>query len=268
MALAYHVGGNSLAAASFDDATGFADDATLIIESGQQAITADLDSGAGLTNGISYLDIRRGYTGQIGGAGASMETKFRSTYTANPQIVLDGATLYLTCTNTCNWILLLSGKLVLVAGTAALVEQAGGELVVAAGATITTLDQAGGEYIDLATSSNAITTGHVAGVAHFRRTVTTANVHEGSSAKFDYTTGPTAVNMYGGRAQLLRGGATTVNGRRGVLDTRAATRDQTIGTLNSWPKFRHDKGGAGATTTVTSLVDKVGGSHFLAETGN
>ena len=94
--------------------------------------------------------------------------------------------------------------------------------------------------------------------------MTTPNIYDGGRLTLDYTTGPTTINLYGGRCNLLRGGATTANGRGGILDTSRATRDQTIGTLNRWPRFVHESTGAAAITTVTTTVDKVGGPAAYA----
>lgn len=261
MALAYLTEGSpDLTASAWSDATGFADDATLIVEKGTQAIVSSLTAGSGLTNGISYIHFRSGFTGVVGGPAGALETKYHSTYSAKPNVILDGGTLYLTNTNTAAWILVLSGTLYLVSGTTTLLEQRGGIVHRSTSAVVTTLDKQGGEFRDLGDNTNAITTGHVVGSAWFRSTVTTLNIYEDGNVTSDYTTGPTTVNMYGGRCNLLRGGATTINGRRGILDVRMAGRDQTISTLNQWPKFRYLSAGAANTTTVSSTVPKVGGA--------
>ena len=69
MAIAYlNEGAVSLAAANWSDATGFANNATLVISSGSQTITTSLDQ-SGLSGGIDTLDILQVFTGRIGGAG-------------------------------------------------------------------------------------------------------------------------------------------------------------------------------------------------------
>lgn len=66
MAIAYlNEGAVSLAAANWSDATGFANNATLVIASGSQTITTALDQ-SGLSGGIDTLDIGPQFTGRIG----------------------------------------------------------------------------------------------------------------------------------------------------------------------------------------------------------
>ncbi len=267
MALAYHSGGTSFAAASWSDATGFADDATLIVESGQQTISAGLDN-SGLTNGISYLHVRSGFTGEIGSASSPLLTKFRSTYTTKPNLILEGGTMYLTMSNTCNQILVLGGRLILVSGTVTLLEVRSGYLVRGGTVTATTADVQGGDFQDGAENSTTIGTLHVGtATAIVRGVVTTANTYEGGNLTLDHASGITTGNLYGGRMNLLRGGATTINGRRGLLDVRKATRDQTIGTLNQWPRFLYESTGSASTNTVTTSVLKVGGPAPATDTG-
>lgn len=265
MPLIYHTEGSvSLAAASWSDAAGLVDDATGIIEKGQQTITTNLDF-SGLTDGISYLHVRSGFTGQIGSPSTPLKMKWHSTYSAKPNVILEGGTLYLTESNTAAWILVLGGRLILVSGTTTLLEVRNGYVVRGGSPTVTTLDLAGGDFSDDADNATTLGTAHIgAGTGNFRGVVTTLNTYEGGRVTYDYASALTTINMYGGRLNLLRGGATTVNGRRGILDVSKATRDQTLTTVNRWPKFAYESAGAAAVTTVTNTVDKVGGPINLS----
>jgi len=78
------------AGASWSDGIGFANDATLIIPRGSQTLT-NLDVRAATTTGIDYLHVSRGFTGNIGGGGTSLQCDVDATYTTTPNIVHSGA---------------------------------------------------------------------------------------------------------------------------------------------------------------------------------
>lgn len=70
MAYAYlTTGATDLTAASWSDATGFANSATLAIETGSQTIVSSLNQSA-LGTGINYLHVMPGFSGDIGSASA------------------------------------------------------------------------------------------------------------------------------------------------------------------------------------------------------
>lgn len=90
------------AAASWADATGFADAAELAIVD-SQVVHTDLDTTGDTTNGINYLHIRRG-TPELGPANGSLKIEFDATYTTLPNFVYDtdGGVCYLEIvTNAC-----------------------------------------------------------------------------------------------------------------------------------------------------------------------
>lgn len=89
MAVAYLTeGATDLAAGNWSDATGFADSATLVINSGSQTITNTLQPS--LANGIDYLDVLPGFSGNIGGSGGSLCVETRASLyneaTVDPRI--------------------------------------------------------------------------------------------------------------------------------------------------------------------------------------
>lgn len=256
-------GGTTFAPTGWSDNTGLVDDATAVIESGEQPIVSALDQTGIQTDGIFYLHVRAGFTGTIGSPTAGAFTsKFHSTYTAGPNVILDGGTLYLAVSGTCAWVLVLSGTLVLVSGTVTLLEKRGGTVYRAGAAVTTTIDSQGGYWQDTGDNSNAVTTAHFSeSTGDMRGAITTLNTYRGSRVTAYAATA--TVNMYGGRLNLIKGGATTINGRAGVLDTTKANLAQTITTLNRWPHFIHNSPGAAALTTVTTTVDKVGGPISL-----
>jgi hypothetical protein len=271
MALAYLTAGSqTLAAAAWSDAAGFADNATLIVDEGTQTITTSLNAGSGLATGISYIHFRKGFTGQVGSAGTSLETKFAN-YTTLPNVILTSGSMWLTCTNTCNKILVQGGTLTILSGTVSALEIVSGTVNVSASATVTALEMTGGIYRDLATSSNVMGTATVyGGTATFLRTVTTANISEASGsgvgapttfATFNHATGPTTVNLRGGRWNHLQGGVATLNAYAGVFDASRAWRDLTIGgtATNLYPFADFRPTSSGATVTVSNTSYKLGG---------
>lgn len=271
MALAYLTEGSAtLAAAAWSDATGFADNATLIVDAGTQTVTTALNAGSALSTGISYIHFRKGFTGQVGSAGTSLETKFAN-YTTLPNVLLSSGSVWLTCTNTCNKILVLGGNLTILSGTVSALEIVAGNVLVSASATVTALEMTGGNYRDLATSSNAITTASIfGGTASFLRTTTTLNISDAVGAnvrapaafvRSDHATGPTTINQRSGRLTLIQGSVGTLNLYAGVCDASRAIRDLTIGSTatNLYPFGTLNSTASGATVTVSNTSYKLGG---------
>lgn len=266
MALAYLTAGSTtVAAAGWSDATGFADNATLIVDQGSQTVTDGLTSGSALTSGINYFHGRAGFTGTIGSAGAPLTTKFDN-YTTLPNVIWRKGTLYLTCSNTCNKVRVHGGTVVIVSGTVTTLEVTGGKVELLAAATVTTLVQTGGWVQDVAASSNTTTTATIyAGRYDSDRTITTLTNVAGT-VTYGYTTGATTVNQYGGRIEWKTGGITTLNLYGGLFDARNAERDLTITTANLYPLADFQTKGSGATVTVTTTADQLGGPSYLGET--
>lgn len=271
MALAYLTEGSAtLAAAAWSDAAGFADNATLIVDAGTQTVTTALNSGSGLATGISYIHGRKGFTGQIGSSGTSLETKFAN-YTTLPNVLWSSGSLWLTCTNTCNKVLVMGGTVVLLSGTVSALEIVAGTVLVSASATVSALEMTGGEYRDLASGSNTMGTGTVlGGSATFLRPVTTLNVSDAVGARlsapsavvvYNNATGPTTVNQRSGRATLIQGSVGTLNLFAGLFDASRAVRDLTIGSTatNLYPYGQLNSTASGATVTVSNTSYKLGG---------
>lgn len=272
MALAYlTTGSKTLAAAAWSDATGFADNATLIVPDGTQLIDTALNSGSGLATGISYIHFRKEFTGTVGASGTTLETKFAN-YTTLPNVILAGGGLFLTCTNTCNKIRVLNGSLTIVSGTVTDLEVVAGTVNIAASATVTNLVQAGGLVRDLATGTNTMTSATIYGGSfQALRPVTTivqsdaAGLGVGAPAatvSYNNATGPTTWTMRGGSSTHLQGSVATLNLYAGRFDATRAVRDLTIGStatvLGPFSDFRSDS--SGATVTVSNISKLLGGS--------
>lgn len=271
MALAYLTEGSAtLAAAAWSDATGFADNATLIVDAGSQIITTSLNAGSGLATGISYIHFRKGFTGQVGSAGTSLETKFAN-YTTLPNVIVSSGSLWLTCTNTCNKVRVLGGTVTILSGTVTDLEIVSGTVNASASATITNLAMAGGFFRDLATGSNAMTLASIyGGTASFMRPVTTITMSEAAGSSvgapttfvtYDHATGPTTVNERGGTFNLIEGSVATLNLYAGRFDASRAARDLTIGgtATNLYPFSVFKSKSSGATVTVSNVSDQLGG---------
>jgi hypothetical protein len=272
MALAYQTGGTSYVAASWSDATGFADNATLIQDAGTQNITAGLNAGSGLATGISYYHGRKGFTGTVGdaNAGTSLETKFAN-YTTLPNIQWTSGTLRLICTNTCNKIRVLGGTVVILSGTVTDLEVVGGTVLISASATYTNLTQWGGTVKDLATGTNTVTAATIyGGTFNPLRPVTTIVQSDASGSgvsapgtflTYDNATGPTTWTIRGGQGTLLQGSIGTLNGYAGKLDATRANRDLTIGSTatNLAPFIDFRPTSSGATVTVSNVNYLAGG---------
>lgn len=271
MALAYLTEGSAtLAAAAWSDATGFADNATLIVDAGSQIITTSLNAGSGLATGISYIHFRKGFTGQVGSAGTSLGTKFAN-YTTLPNVIVSSGSLWLTCTNTCNKVRVLGGTVTILSGTVTDLEIVSGTVNASASATITNLAMAGGFFRDLATGSNAMTLASIyGGTASFMRPVTTITMSEAAGSSvgapttlvtYDHATGPTTVNERGGTFNLIEGSVATLNLYAGRFDASRAARDLTIGgtATNLYPFSVFKSKSSGATVTVSNVSDQLGG---------
>lgn len=267
MALAYLTAGSTtVASAGWSDATGFADNATLIIDQGSQTVTDGLTSGSGLTTGINYLHGRKGFTGIVGSAGAPLTTKFDGTYTTLPNIIWTSGVLYLTCTNACPKLRVHGGTVVVVSGTVTSLEVTGGQVDLLAAVDVDASEISGGYVRDVAASSNTTNTCVVYDGAYDSDRIITTLTNVNGRVSYGYTTGATTVNQYGGRIDWKTGSITTLNQYGGIFDARRAERDLTISTANLYPTANFQTKASGATVTVTSQVDKLGGPSYLAET--
>lgn len=263
-----------LAAANFSDATGFADSATLGIVRNGSLIDTNLDAGAALSTGINYLHLYPGFTGSLGSADGSLETKFNSGYTTLPNFQMQNGAAWVTCTNACPVLRIYGGELHLTGGTVTELELLGGRVILSAGVTVTTLNQYGGRIEDVATSANAITTANIrGGQASLLRTVTTLNM-EGQRnpiVSLEHATGPTTVTQRAGRLTMFKGSIATYNGIDGRLDGRYAKVALTIGSsaTNLYPFGQVLSVSEGGLVTVSNLTNVDGGPVYAqGETAN
>lgn len=263
-----------LQAANWSDATGFADTATLAIVRNGNTIITNLDAGSALSTGINYLHLYPGFTGSLGTADGSLETKFNSGYTTLPNFQMQNGAAWVTCTNACPVLRIYGGILHLTGGTVTELELIGGEVILSAGATVTTLNQYGGQIRDVATSGNAITTANIrGGQAALLRTVTTLNMEgqRNPQVSLEHATGPTTVTQRAGRLTLFKGSIATYNGVDGTLDARKAKQATTIGSsaTNRYPFGQILSVSEGGLVTVSNITDVDGGPVYAqAETGN
>ncbi len=247
MAVAYlNSGATSLASANWSDSTGFADDATLVINDGTQSIQTGLT--AGLTNGVSYLDILEGFSGTIGGSGGSLSVQTRAslysetTAAARVRYWASGGSIWYTgetaSTDTCHFWQQRGGgsahltgaftlrNIHLESGTLSVAENVAGE------STYTWLLAGGAATIDY--SATGTYTVIVSGGSHvLKRGVQTGITMASGSLTVDAQGGAVAaVNGYGGNVTWLNSGTITVAYlHAGTYDFSRLQRPLTITTL-------------------------------------
>ena len=244
MAVAYlNDGATSLAAANWSDATGFANNATLIINSGTQSIQTAIDQS---TISVDYLDILEGFSGTIGGAGGPLKcgcddaSPSDSTVIGRLRYWASGGALYYTAdgntTTLADYVQIKTGgRFYGVSGKMADVHLEQGEAFWAAGAGSDTGGvwsfMGGSGTIDYA-ASDAIPTLIVTGGAHsLRRNATTLTVGGGTITVDCQGLAIGTINHYGGRINLINsGGITTYYGYGGILDASRIGRPVTVAT--------------------------------------
>ena len=239
MAIAYlNKGAVSLASANWSDSTGFADDATLVINKsfgGGQPLTSDTDYSS-LTEGINYLDIRAGAQGQLGNGSNPLkvdaDTDSGSTaadYIAN---FGSGVTLFLQAGGDDTLILNftmgnqpvgLPNTSNLVGGTYTNVGMMNGTLNANQSTVITNYDQYGG-YAEIDYNSTAITAARImGGTCIIKRLVTTLTVGKDARVIYDpddqiSSFSGTTINQYGGYLVQKRGATPTILSLAGTHD--------------------------------------------------
>lgn len=236
-------GAVSLANANWDTGTGFAEDATLVIASGSQTITTQLDN-SGVTNGIDTLDVLPGFTGRIGGAGFG-SLKLRATSGVTNRVVYNagGGSLYLQAagsgTNeiTTFWMSSL-GSCYLTGGTFTNTVLGQGSLSVDSTTVLTTANLDGGSAV-IQSNGTAITTLTVSGGSHvLKRGGTTINVYGRGRLTIDCSTvAITTLNILSSEAEvvLLSSGTITTCNNWGRLIASKLTRAITITNYNAGP---------------------------------
>lgn len=273
MATAYlNDGATSFAAASWSDATGFANGATLVVPTGGQSITASLDQSA--LTGINFFRVSRPFTGNIGspsagplkvdvddvtgewnsGAGAGY---------AKLEYLAGGGQMYYQAagnSNVCeNLFIDTGGEFYAMGGTFNYVKiYRASRVNFNASSTIGTANLYGPGGVTLEYKSSGLTTLNVFGGSHVvRRPGTTINVY-GGTVTYDVETGTTTtINQYGGTVFHVAGAVTTWNGYSGVRDSSRLRREATIATQTRTLAFRYDNSNPNLTITTTTRIDPI-----------
>lgn len=237
MAIEYLANGaTSLAAANWSG-SGFADNATLIIEQGSQTITGGLDQ-SGLTTGIDYLDIRPGFTGNIGSPSAGALTVDADTTTADYiRYAALGGTLYLNAGGGSGVIRNFysdgRGTSYLTGGTFTTVIVSSGTCYIQSGTVVTNLYVLGGRVV-ISDNATAITLANITsrGQVTSERPFTTVNIGGGGYLDYDNDDGDAlgTVTLDGGTFVHRSGDIGTYTGKSGLHDIRYAQRAIEVGT--------------------------------------
>lgn len=224
-------GATSFAAANWSDATGFANDATLIVANPGGPITAGLDQRA--TN-IDYLDVLSAWNADIGSQVEPLRFEADNTGTGRFRYRPSGGRCWVEAIDASAASVIDrldvggSGQLYLVGGTFTTTTQDGGNID--AGAAICVTLYAFGGTSRWRSVATAITTAIVtAGVHTLERVGTTVTV-TGGTVNLDVTgTGITTLNIYGGTVNILNGNIPTVNGFGGTINCTNARRPIALG---------------------------------------
>ena len=219
-------GATSLAAANWSDATGFADNATLVINKpfgNGAAVTAGLDQ-SGLTTGIDSLDIKKGAAGIIGGSGTSLEVDADSASTdgisnhGNVTLYLQGGGSSLIQNFDCG----ANSRNYLTGGTFTTTTVQGGYLSANESTVLTNFDAYGGNGV-IEYKSDKITLARIMrGSWIIKRACTSLIIGENATVIFDpddaasFTS--TAITNYGGRLIWRAGAVPTVTSIGGSID--------------------------------------------------
>jgi hypothetical protein len=247
-------GATTLAAASF--ATGFADNAEILIPLTGQTITGGLDHSA-LGEGVNRLVVKG--TGFIGPTDASDWLKVDVDYVTGPETLgawtsalstrpyaanfMTGGIWRYAATgdnNLCNHFFgNTSASQILLGGTFSTVDWNRGTLSVNTSTTLTTLNQRGGTVITELKTGSLTTYNIYSGVANLKRAATTINIY-GGTVNYYVTSGTTTtVNHFGptGVFNHQCGAITTYNGQMGKYDGSKMTRASAITTFNLTSMF-------------------------------
>jgi len=246
MALAYlNAGAVSFAAANWSDATGFADNATLVAKLTGQTVSSDLDY-SGLTTGINRLYVTVGSNGSIGtSASGSLKvdiddstgdwssansTRSRLEMFANSgqfYINAGGASGVIS-----NSFIDTGGTFYFTGGTWTLAKITRGTFNVNESSTLVTLWVWGPASGTIEAKTSGLTTLHMlGGSVVLRRAGTTINLYGGTLRYAALSGTTTTVNIYGGTFIHEAGAITTVNGYGGAYVAKLE-RAATIGTFN------------------------------------
>lgn len=245
MALAYlNPGATSLAAANWSDATGFATNATLIIDNSTATINAGLDQSG---NAIDYLHIQ-------GGAprfSALTTIEFDAAASVSPAFLWQcGGFIRLaieSSTNDCDSMVLNGGTVIWESGeVGSYVRVVSGTVTISAGASFgasCVLIVEGGTVI-LDSTDTLPTIRQSGGTVVTRTTITTVN-QSGGTLTYESATRPTTATLTGGVYRPIKSVAATLNQEGGRMDAGTLQRAATVDTYNVY---------AGAVQANTGLL--------------
>ena len=228
MAIEYLAEGATTLNASAWSGSGFADNATLVINvpfGNGSPLTTDTDQ-SGLTTGIDYLDIKKGAVGQLGTGALPLRVDADSA--AGDRITNHGAvTLYLSAAGGSavinNFDCGAGSRNYLVgSGTFGTVTVQGGELNVNEDAVVTNLDAYGGAGVIEYNSTKITLCRIMRGTWVIRRACTSLIIGENARVIYDpddaasHTS--TAITNYGGTLDWRAGATPTVNSIGGTIN--------------------------------------------------
>lgn len=273
MAIAYlNEGATSDAAANWSDTTGYANAATLVINSNtSQVISGGLDHSA-LGTGIASLDIRWPFGGSYGSEAAGpviFDADGGSPNTVNYDARAGkffvkaggGSTLITNFNHTSPGAVYAQGGIFTTFG------QQRGTFNANGATTLTTFGMMGGTaLLDTLSSGSASTLIEMlrgpdqgGGTLRLKRDTTTLNIEAGNVTKEDGTGTTTTVNLRGGYLEWWVGTITTLNYYGGDFNPVNATRDVTVTTFNVYPGANPAVVRAIASTFSATPVYKYGG---------
>lgn len=266
MAIAYLAeGSTSLANVNWSDGTGFANDATLVIERGGQTIVSALDQSA-LGTGINYLHVRRTFSGSIGSSSAG-PLIVDADAGSDPHILYaaSGGEFYLRAGGgnslvtrvECN----AGGRLRLMGGTFTNVDLIRGSSNVNGSAVMTNVYITGGEHV-IDDNATAIANLEIyGGVTTLRRSATNLTM-KGGTLILDAdgrSLGSTVFDFLGGAIVWISGsipGGSTRSRAAGRFDVSRLRRDAAFAATNATTVYPSARGvntrAPGATLTWTT----------------
>lgn len=235
MAYAYlTTGATDITGASWSDATGFANSATLGIETGSQTIVSSLNQSA-LGTGLNYLLVGPGFSGNIGSpAAGSLVVDVDAGSDPHVTYAASGGNFYLTAGggNTlitrveCN----SAGNLYLTGGTFTNLDVVRGTCNVNASTVVTNAYLVGGNST-IEYNATALTTLTVSGGSHTLKRTANTVIMNGGDLRVDIDSGSlgaTLLTMNGGRVTLVSGNIPVAVFIGGTLDVSKLKRPATI----------------------------------------
>lgn len=237
MAIAYlTTGATDFAAGSWSDSTGFATNATLVIESGSQTITSSLDQSA-VSGGITYLEVRPTFSGSIGSASAgSLKVDVDSGTDPHVTYGATGGTFYLNAGGGSAAVTRLevngTGSMYLTGGTFTNTDLVRGNLNVNESAVLTNAYLMGGNST-IEYNATGLTILDITGGYHtIKRSAATVNISGNATVIFDAvggSLGSTLLTMGPGSRLILKQGNLPVwKWLGGTLDVSQCKRPSTI----------------------------------------